>query len=322
MSIRTTFLMAQEHFNNTKKPPRSKHYTENERPLRRVNENHIKLVKEPHSYVYRFAGHDSIRAYEPDEHGNYQVAVTYDGYTTVADYMYRYTGISHCVLLETTDGRHVRLPLNHQYKKQDKDFSAVLTFNPDGLLIVDQSWHADIYKKQSNKTDKDTRKHIKDKVSALVTLQMFRLPSFRANVNVSARLGQPFSASSRDININSYRILYAGLKAGDNFDTPEFVAAFDELAQSVFNSLASKRVYDKHGYRGFFSSYSAQQNANHKQEIDELHQHVVESITTDDIKTVIERKLLTMLSLNEGSDYVALPQFAESLPRKYFLVNK
>jgi len=317
----TIYERAHEKFSNTPKPPRSKHYTEAERPLRRVNENHIKLVKEPHSYVYRFLGHDSVRAYEPDEHGNYQVCVAYDGYNTVNDYMYKFTGLYDAVKLATTDGRHVRLPLNHMFKSQDKDFSAVLTFNPDGLLIVDQSWHADIYKKQSSKADRDTRKHIKDRVSALVTLQMFKLPSFRANVNVNPRLGQPFSASSQSININSYRTLHSGLKS-DKIDSEEFVSAFDELAQSVFNTLASKRVYDKHGYRGFFSSYAAQQNANHKQEVDELHKQVVESITTDDIKTVIERKLLSMLNLNEGSEFVALPQFSESLPRKYFLINK
>lgn len=316
----TIYERAHTKFNSTPKPPRSKHYTDAERPLRRVNENHIKLVKEPHSYVYRFLGHDAVRAYEPDEHGNYQVCVTYDGYNSVNDYMYKFTGLYDSVKLETTDGRQVRLPLNHMYKRQDKDFSAVLMFNSEGLLIVDQSWHADIYKKQSNKADKDTRKHIKDRVSSLITLQMFKMPTFKANARVERYLGEPFRTSTNTMGIDTYRALHSGIKA-DKIDSEEFVDAFDKLAQAVFNTLASKRVYDKHGYRGFFSTYEASRNPNHQQEIDNIHQHVVENITTDDIKTVIERKILSMLNLNEGSEFVALPQFAESLPRKYFLVK-
>jgi hypothetical protein len=314
------YNVAHEHFNKTKKPPRSKHYTEVERPLRRVNENHIKLVKEPHSYVYRFLGHDAVRAYEPDENGNYQVCVMYDGYYSTDNYMGQFCGVYSNCAVETDDGRMVRLPLNHHYKQQDKDFTAVLMFNADGKLIVDQSWHADIYKKQSNQADKDTRKFIKQRIEALVTLQMFKMPSFKAGVKIDYRAGRPFGYNYLDI--NTQRTLITSLKTGEAVESEEFVTAFDTLSQHAFNNLVSKRIYDTYGSKGFFSSWNARSNPNHQAEIDALHKPVVENVSTDDLKTVLERKVLSLLNLNQGSDFVALPQFMESLPTKFYLQNK
>ena len=320
MAIKHIYDRAAEHFNKTKKPPRSKNYTENERPLRRVNEPFLKLIAEPCSYLYRFNGCDAVRAYEPDENGNYQVCITYDGYYSTRDYMYRFTGLTDNARLETTDGKVVRLPLNWKHKKQDKDFTAVLMFNPEGKLIVEQSWHADIYKKQSNQADKDTRKHIKQRIESLVTLQMFKMPAFKANASFDPRAGRPFS--NRYLNINTHRTLFDGLKNSDNAESEAFVKAFDELSQHVFDSLVNRRLYEAHGYRGYYSPWHANNNPNHAEEVKALQQAVVENVTTDDLKTVLERKVLSMLSLNQGSDYVALPQFAESLPTKFYLTNK
>lgn len=319
MAIKTIYNRAEEHFNKTKKPPRSKNYTEAERPLRRVNEPFLKLIAEPCSYLYRFNGCDAVRAYEPDENGNYQVCVTYDGYYSTRDYMYKFTGLTDNVRLETTDGKVVVLPLNWRHKKQDKDFSAVLMFNPEGKLIVEQSWHADIYKKQSNQADKDTRKLIKQRIESLVTLQMFKMPSFRANVNVNPRLGQPFRGAR--LTIAEHDILHNGIK-GNQTDTEIFIAAFDELAQSTFDTLVSKRIYNEFGYGGFYSSWSAQQNPNHQQEITQIKNRITDEVTTEDMRTILERKVLSLVNLNQGSDYVALPQFAESLPTKFYLTNK
>jgi hypothetical protein len=112
------------------------------------------------------------------------------------------------------------------------------------------------------------------------------------------------------------------LTTNASIDDPVFIEAFDALAQNVFNTLVSKRVYEKHGQSGFYSSWRNQNMPNHQAEINALHRAFVENVTTDDIKQVLERKLLSMLKLNEGSEYVALPQFMTSLPSKYYLVNK
>lgn len=319
MAVANLFNKADAHFTSTKKPPRSKNYSDAERPLRRVNEAFIKLVQDAHSYVYKFSGHDVVRVYEPDDNGNIQVCIKPDGYTSTDQYMQKFTGLYNRMLIETNTGEWVRLPLNYFYKKQEKDFAAVLTFTSDGKLIVDQSWHADIYKKQSSKADKDTRKAIKDRVSTLVTLQTFRMPTLRENAKVERYLGTPFTSSR--VQPDAYRVVHNTLKSGGSVDEQAFIDAFDVLAQSVFDTLASKRVYEKHGTRGFYSSWVMQQNPNHAQEIAAMHKEAIDGMTTEDIRTVLERKLLSMLNLNEGSEFVALPQFPKSLPTKYYLSN-
>jgi len=86
------YQTAHDRFNETRKPPRSKKYNENQRPLRRVSESHLMLQKDAHSYVYKVNGVDVVRVYEPNEQGEYEVAViglygTYDIHL-----QYKFTG--------------------------------------------------------------------------------------------------------------------------------------------------------------------------------------------------------------------------------------
>jgi hypothetical protein len=111
------------------------------------------------------------------------------------------------------------------------------------------------------------------------------------------------------------------LKSGGSVEEQAFIDAFDVVTQSVFNTLASKRVYEKHGTRGFFSSWAMQQNPNHAADVAVIHKEAIDGMTTEDVRTVLERKLLSMLNLNEGSEFVALPQFPKSLPNKYYLTK-
>ena len=66
-----TYEQVVDLFNNTKKPPRSKKYADNQRPLRRVSESHLMLQKDNHSYVYKINGEEVARYYEPNEDGTY-----------------------------------------------------------------------------------------------------------------------------------------------------------------------------------------------------------------------------------------------------------
>ena len=137
------YKQAEELFNNTRKPPRSKKYAENQRPLRRVSESHLMIQKDPHSYVIKICDVETVRFLEPESADKYQVAVRGMSNTYETDIAYRFTGLFSGITLDTTDGTKVRVPLNPRYFAQGKDFSALLTFNSDGLLIVDESWHAD-----------------------------------------------------------------------------------------------------------------------------------------------------------------------------------
>jgi hypothetical protein len=224
--------------------------------------------------------------------------------------------------LETNTGERVALPLNPYYKAQDKDFSAFLTFNKDDKLIVDKSWHADVYRLQSTNADKSKRKNLKAQLDAFVTLQMFRLPALIDNVKFSVRAGTPFGEND---------IPYSTLNAMRSFlsedyiqvDAPFFLQTFNEVAQGCLNTLASKKLYNKRGYSALSymergSGYNPSSFADYKEEAEDI----LKSIVPDDIKSSLVGQLLKLANLKDGSQTVALPQFSNTLPNKYYLYER
>ena len=320
MYTTVTYQSAQDQFNKTKKPPRSKKYNEYQRPLRRVNESHLMLQKDAHSYVYKINGVDVVRVYEPNDQGDYEVAViglygTYD-----IQLQYKFTGYYNGKALNTTANELVRLPLNPHYRDQGKDFSALLTYNSSDQLIVEKSWHADIYRLASDEGDKQTRKDIKKELDAYVTLQMFKLPTLKDNVNLSASMGKPFGESRL-----GYAVQSDMMRAMQNRPLPlesqSFMQSFDEVAQDCFDMLASKKIYNADSYGNLFyklGNWQRQQNPADADDAQEKADDIVAEITADEFKKSLIAKLMSFAGLAKGTQSVALPQFSKSLPRTYY----
>jgi hypothetical protein len=242
MSIRTYQEVA-DRFNKTKKPPRSKKYNEAQRPLRRVSESHLMLQADNHSFVYIINGVEVARFFEPNEQGEYEVAVRGLYNTNDINLMWRFTGLFNGMPLATTLGDMVKVPLNHRYKDQDKEFSAFLTFNSSDQLVVEKSWHADIYRLASDDGDKQKRKDIKKEIDAYVTLQMFKLPTLKDNVRLESDMGRPFGESRLGYGVRA-TMQDALLNLPLPLESQSFMQAFDEVAQDCFDMLASKKVYN------------------------------------------------------------------------------
>jgi len=304
-------------YNNTRKPPRSKKYQENQRPLRRVPESWLMLQKDANSYVVKINRTEVARYYPPNEQGISEVAIrglyaTYDIHL-----MYQFTRIYSCMPLTTTTGEVVKVPLNPHYKDQEQDFSAVLCFNSSGQLVVEESWHSDVYKKVSTNEDKDKRKTLKAHLDAYVTLQMFKLATLKDNVKVSNDLGAPFAEEglnySRQIEMRDY------LKSVPScLEDVAFAQLFDEVAQDVFNMLASKKVYavDERLYwkvGGYYGSKNPSEQADAQEKINDI----VNAITPDEFKKSLIHRLMKYTNLSKGSQRVALPQFSNTLPRTF-----
>ena len=309
-------------FMSTPKPPRSKKYNENQRPLRRVTEAHLMLQKDPHSYVVKINGAEVARYFEPDEEGNYQMAVrglyaTYD-----INLMWQFTKLYSRMGLQTTTGDVVLVPLNHEYRSQDKDFSAVLTFNSSHQLIVEKSWHAEVYKLVSTSEDKDKRKSIKNQLDAYVTLQMFKLPTLKDNAKVDEGQGAPFGEEGLGYREQSEMREYLKLLPSC-LEDPKFAELFDHVAQDTFNMLASKKVYAT-DYRLFWKtrSYFGSRNPSEQADAIEQIEDITNSITPDEFKKSLITRLMKYAQLSTGSQSVALPQFANKLPRTYFVCKR
>lgn len=313
-----TYQQVAELYNNTKKPPRSKKYAENQRPLRRVSESHLMLQRDNHSYVYKINGCEVARFFDPDEHGNYEVAVrglyaTYD-----INLMWKFTGLYNGMQMETSTGDKVRVPFNSRYHEQDKEFSAVLMMDKEGKLVVEKSWHADIYRLASTDDDKQKRKDIKAELDAYVTLQLFKLPTLKDNCRVHENMGRPFGESDL-----SWSLMGSMQDAMRNLPLPlesqSFMQTFDEVAQDCFNMLASKKVYNTNE-RLFYKtrSWNRSQNPAEADDANEQINDIVATITPEEFKKSLVARLLSFAGLTKGSKSVPLPQFANTLPRTYY----
>jgi hypothetical protein len=314
-----TYQYAQDQFNKTKKPPRSKKYNEYQRPLRRVSESHLMLQKDAHSYVYKVNGVDVVRVFEPNAAGEYEVAViglygTYD-----IQLQYKFTGYYNGRGVTTTTGDMVRVPLNPYYQDQGKDFSALLTFDSSDQLIVEKSWHADVYRLASDDGDKQRRKDIKKELDAYVTLQLFKLPTLRDNVKLEADMGRPFGESRLSYNLcDSMRDALCNLPLP--LESQSFMDTFDEVAQDCFNMLASKKVYNYgdgnllYKINGWYSQRDPAAAADAKEKA----QDIVDAITADEFKKSLVARIMSFAGLSKGSQSIALPQFGKTLPRTYY----
>lgn len=305
-------------YNNTRKPPRSKKYQENQRPLRRVPESWLMLQKDPNSYVVKINRTEVARYYPPDSQGNYEVAIrglyaTYDIHL-----MYVFTRIYSCIPLTTTTGETVRVPLNPHYKDQDQDFSAVLCFNSSDQLVVEESWHSDVYRFASTDEDKAKRKALKAQLEAYITLQMFKLPTLKANAKVDSDQGGPFGEER--LNSSVRREMQAMLmQVPESLDSPRFAQLFDEVSQDAFNMLASKRIYNEGNGSLFWKAqgYYGTKHPDEKADAEEKINDIINAITPDDHKKSLIARLMKYVNLSKGSQKVALPQFSNTLPNRF-----
>jgi hypothetical protein len=277
------------------------------------------LQKDAHSYVYKINGTDVVRLYEPNEAGEYEVAViglygTYD-----IQLQYKFTGYYNGKGIETTTGEQVRVPLNPHYRDQGKDFSALLTFNNTHQLIVERSWHADIYRLASNEGDKQKRKDIKKELDAYVTLQLFKLPTLRDNCNLQADMGRPFGESRLSYALQG-TMRDALYHLPLPLDSQSFMDTFDEVAQDCFNMLASKKVYN-HNDGNLFYKMGHWQRSRDPAGADDAQEQaddLVQTITPDEFKKSLVARIMSFAGLSKGTESVALPQFGKTLPRTYY----
>ena len=313
-------------YNNTRKPPRSKKYAENQRPLRRVPESWLMLQKDANSYVVKINRTEVARYYPPNEKGLSEVAIRGLHATYDIHLMYVFTHIYSRMPLTTTTGEQVKVPLNPYFKDQNQDFSAVLCFNSSDQLVVEESWHSDVYRFASTDEDKAKRKALKAHLEAYITLQMFKLPTLKANVKVSADQGKPFAEDNLSYGARQEMQATFGAFTGDishvaeTLESVRFAQMFDEVSQDAFNMLASKKIYNQEGYTNLFykaQGYYGTKHPDEKADAEEKINDIINSITPDEHKKSLTTRLLKYANLGTGSAKVALPQFPNTLPNKF-----
>ena len=322
-----TYEEALHHYENCKAPSRSKKWLsqpDNPRYLRNVSADHMGIHKTNDGAIYyRLYNTNVATFYPPEANGDRKVVMQYYSSQTTNIFMYE-QGLNYSELV-TTANEKVRVPYVASWDRaeQRNKPSAELWFNQDGLLIKERSSHRDIYTLKSSAEDKEKRKEFKAKVDTLMTLAMFRLPEYRANVEISENLGQPFGTAWRNLP-RSIEVFQGAVRdlGADNTEHPVYIQAFLDMGQAVFDILASHKVY-KHiteDYKwegGLFRMWGKtdEQKAN---TIDKQHE-IAEQVTAEEFKKSMTTRLLDIANLKTGSVKTPWGQFMPSIPRKYFV---
>ena len=314
-----TYEHAKNLFESTKKPPRSKKYSENQRPLRRVQESGLMLEKDNDNYVYRINGTSVATFYPPNNQGEYKVGLNWNGRSLDLPLMHKYVGMYHSVKVETTLGDQVVVPLNPRYDRETEKFSALLTFDSSHKLIVEKSKHYPVFILKSTGEDKAKRQKLKKDLEAYITLQMFKLASLKNNCNATERQGRPFGESGLSYGMRAKMQDFLRQDVLP-LESQEFAMAFDDVAQHSFNMLASKRMWNTNS--SMFNDWRWRNDPALKSDALEMRQDIIHAITEDDMKNSLVTELLNLANLKAGSEDVPLPQFANKLPRKYFYVRQ
>ena len=322
-----TYEQALQQYERSKKPTRSKRWLsmpDNPRYLRNVSADHMGIHKTNEGVIYYRLYNTKVAIfYPPESNGNRKVEMNYYASQTTNIFMYEQS--LNYNALTTTEGKEVRVPYVPSWDRAEGIHkpSATLWFNQDGLLIVDKSQHRDIYTYKSSAEDKQKRKDFKAKVDVLMTLAMFRLPEYRANVTIDENLGQPFGTAWRNapIEISRFEEMARSSIGADNTEHPEYIEKFLDLGQAVFNILASHKVYsyipEGERWAGQLFRMWGKTDAQKADNINKKHA-IAEEVTAEEFKKSMTTRLLSVANLKTGTVKTPWGQFMESLPRKSF----
>ena len=325
-----SYSKALEIYNKCKAPKRSKRWLsmpDNPRYLHNVGATHYGIHKTADGVIYfRLYSTNLVTLYPPNENGEYRVDVRYVHTQTTHKFMW-WWGL-HYDNLNTNDGRCVAVPYVSVKRWQDGNPTAKLVFDASDKLIVDKSWHEPIYTKVSSAEDKVKRKIIRQAIKNLVTLNEFRLHTFKENCQLHQYLGQPFGTSYRNMpmgigNLESH-IKYAMRDNGDDlsqfdFNDNKFIELFMDAGQDVFNILASNRVY-RAGLFKWVSTWNKTQaeiqDINRKQIEERV--PVIKEISGEEFNKSFVNRLLSLLSVKTGTALKDWGQFPNKLPNKWY----
>jgi len=165
------FEQAQRFFNTTK-PLRGNGMEPNERPMHpdrggaykkfRVAEVQVDGHK---AYDLVFYDTPCIRYFEPNPDGSRHVSIRYYNSVSTGLFIQHHGWGKTCPTFRTTDNKEALVPYAHRSGTEYP--SAFLTFDANGLLIVERSWHVQFFKTLSSDEDKQRRKEFKQKLTSL-----------------------------------------------------------------------------------------------------------------------------------------------------------
>ena len=239
-----SFAEADDYWNKTKKPPRSKKWEEWQRPLKNTSSHHYRIEK--HGDVYDLVLYNTVMArfHRPTPAGNELRQYMGHDSMTSKGFMSDVLSVGLFNRRLTPDGRTVYMPIPTVPMKGG-EFSCHAWFTPAGVLDVASSEHTPLFKKVSHDDDKYLRKIIKAKFEPLLTLCAMRIPEFEATEQADyMRSGDFVSAGLRANHKRATENIVRVFEMGTD-PAQKDIEWFMELARVCYIKLVSDRAQEQ-----------------------------------------------------------------------------
>jgi hypothetical protein len=284
---------AHTYFEGRAKPPRSKNYAINERPLASVSGAHYKIIKGENYYDIKLYSTIMARYYAPDADGGERKLYMGHNSITSRSFMWQVLYIGG-VNDTASDKGQVILPVYSRSSIEDNGtpFSLDAYFKDD-KLITSKSSHTPHYKFLSNTADKSERAQKKANLANFVMLATMRLPDYKDNVTLDHSMGRPFGEYNF---VHHADDAVKGIINGT--PTEENINTFFKVGQAVYDMLASKRGYEQQEFN--LSTWRG-----NKSTIDDL----AKPITESDFEVAMTKRCLVIAGAYKRSERIEIPQF-------------
>jgi hypothetical protein len=315
----TSYEQAKKWFDKTPKPPRSKKWSDHERPLKNVASWQYRLERGAGDAYFDVCLYHTkmIRYMKPDQFGYRLVYIR--GYDSMTSRKFLARNIPNTYGGQVAsymgdDDKHYVVPFNHHvhyhYTRDHPEinhsgmlFSAMLKFSPTGRLVVSESDHIPVHKQVVSDERKQERAAFRKQIKTLKLLALYRLETYRANASWCEVV--PFKISIAASEINN---LKRTLRISEINDEIELI--LNEVGQAVFDNLYSTYLTTNDLIVGNRWSINGQS-------LRDSPQALASNITDKQFLAALERALLKAVSLDTPDKLEALPKFA-GLPRKFF----
>lgn len=317
---------AHNQFMLTKKPPRSKKWDDNERPLYKVSTYHYRIVRGGHGDWYDLVLYQTVMArfYKPDAQGHERRLYMGHYSQTSKSFMENVLGVYPISFMPINQGSAGTRNWHHREDKvavfigegkrigddRGMDYSADLWFDENGVLLVDKSKALDAHRFFSSTSDKHRRKEIRTLFEGYAMLMALRLPEF---LNPNTIVGRQDTYAFAKINSDDRTLLdFVNTVVNGEQPSEAHITALVNYTANAVEALASKRAED---FVSLPWTHHCIKNIPNLS-IDDL------KISEKDVMQSVVNKLLRVSGAANATERVVYPSFrpAVDLPRSNLFV--
>ena len=304
-----SYEKAENFFNSKPAHNRCKGWQQHERCLkdRASGNRHYRIEQHKDGAYYDVCLYSTVMArfYRPNEQGHCRVLYAGHNSNTSRDFQWGVLSMWSAKTVNTTEGKLVVVPLycnNLLVDDRDK-FSADLTYDASGALILEKSQHAPHYTHKANAEDKALRKRIKEKFSVYIMLAQLRLPMFADECTPEQHKGRPFGGADTSFSERMAVDHIWEMVADDPRLRDNVIDNFFIMCQEVYDVLVAKRGHNQDNF--VMRPRYGNSGTSHPSALDK-------PVTEKDLEKAILAKVYRMLGANTASEAVLQPQFMES----------